>query len=425
MIFKLQRVLIILFCIGILIPIYFLLNDSRETNYFKWFQGHTTDSTTIITLYDFGNSFSKSNFSGHHVILDSVESIKMYNNLYINKMHLKLDGNSKAYIQYKNSNNEIQTYKIKHPKDSFKIIAGSCIYQFQGLKKYLMPGNDWEIFNSMRNENADLMLWLGDNVYYRNKDFNSKEAKANKNLYVRNMISQDFLENSIHYSIWDDHDYGDNNSGFDNPNKTEAKFVFNLFWPNPEASTTNPNGIFYSFKQKNTSFFMLDSRWNQNKAKAEMLGRFQMNWLKNQLVNDTSQVKIIVCGTQILNEGEPKETFRKYKKEFFELMDFIIENNIRNVFFLSGDRHYSAIFHFKYKDRVFYELSTSPLLAFPNKIEKKPFGESNPQIEKGSLYCNQSFGSVLISNTSIQMKIHNNAGEALFSKDIFLQGNSF
>jgi hypothetical protein len=197
--------------------IYFLMSDSEKTKYFNWFQGHTTDSTAIISVYDFGKKCSKSDFKFHSLNCDSVESTYLGNQLYINKIYLKWSSRNDVKIEYKNSQNEMHSLTLKLSKDSLKIIVGSCIYQFQGLKKIWMPGNGWDIFKAMLQEDADMMLWLGDNVYYRNKDFKSKEAKAIKNLYVRNMIAQDFFKSTLHYSIWDDHDYGENNAGNANP----------------------------------------------------------------------------------------------------------------------------------------------------------------------------------------------------------------
>jgi hypothetical protein len=115
----------------------------------------------------------------------------------------------------------------------------------------------------------------------------------------------------------------------------------------------------------------------------------------------------------MLNAAETNETFRKYPAEFKDLMDFLVKENIRNVFFLSGDRHYSAMFRYDTAGRTFTELSASPLHAFPNHIEKQARGNSNPQLYPGSLFCQQSYGSIIIKDSSLILGIHNNDGKSV------------
>lgn len=136
MIKKLQRKIILLLFVMIATSVYFLMRDSEKTAYFNWFQGHITDSTAIISVYDFGEKCSKSDFKFHSLNCDSIESTYMGNQLYINKIYLKWSSRNDVKIEYKNSQNEMHSLTLKLSKDSLKIIVGSCIYQFQGLKKY-------------------------------------------------------------------------------------------------------------------------------------------------------------------------------------------------------------------------------------------------------------------------------------------------
>ena len=64
-------------------------------------------------------------------------------------------------------------YRIDPP--AFSVLAGSCV--FINDSAYDRPGKpyggEYEIFEAMADEDASMMLWLGDNIYLREVDFQS------------------------------------------------------------------------------------------------------------------------------------------------------------------------------------------------------------------------------------------------------------
>ena len=67
-------------------------------------------------------------------------------------------------------------WKYRTNPPDFTILTGSCAYINQpeydrSGKPY---GGDYRIFTHMAAQNADLMLWLGDNVYLREPDWNTR-----------------------------------------------------------------------------------------------------------------------------------------------------------------------------------------------------------------------------------------------------------
>jgi hypothetical protein len=127
MIKKLQRKIIQLLFVMIATSVYLLVRDCEKTAYFNWFQRHTTDSTAIILVYDFGKKCSKSDSKFHGLNCDSIESMYLGNQLYINKINLKWSNRNDVKIDYENSQNEIHSLTLKLSKDSLKIFVGSCI----------------------------------------------------------------------------------------------------------------------------------------------------------------------------------------------------------------------------------------------------------------------------------------------------------
>ena len=74
-----------------------------------------------------------------------------------------------------------------------------------------------------------------------------------------------------------------------------------------------------------------------------MLGKEQMDWLKNSLLHSFATFKIVAVGSQVLNPVSPFDKWWDFPAEYDELMNFIKEYKISGVVFLTGDRHHSEI----------------------------------------------------------------------------------
>ena len=71
----------------------------------------------------------------------------------------------------------------------FTMLTGSCAYINQ--PEYDRSGNpyggDYRIFTHMAEQNADFMLWLGDNVYLREPDWNSRTGIQKRYSHTRSL----------------------------------------------------------------------------------------------------------------------------------------------------------------------------------------------------------------------------------------------
>jgi len=129
-----------------------------------------------------------------------------------------------------------------NPKD-FSFALGSCTYvnEEQTDRLNQVYGGDYQIFNQIAPHTPSFMLWLGDNIYLRESDWSSKSGLQYRYTHTRNIAEmQTLLANVPQYAIWDDHDFGPNNSDGSFINKKLSKEAFDLFWANP---TTQPEGV--------------------------------------------------------------------------------------------------------------------------------------------------------------------------------------
>lgn len=66
---------------------------------------------------------------------------------------------------------------------------------------------------------------------------------------------QEMLSSMHHYAIWDDHDYGNNDSDRGWRNKQDALDVFKMFWGNPGYGIDGKPGVTTSFNYSDVEFF--------------------------------------------------------------------------------------------------------------------------------------------------------------------------
>lgn len=261
----------------------------------------------------------------------------------------------------------------------FNFLTGSCSY-FND-PKYDRPGepygSDHEIYGSMAKKGADFMLWLGDNWYTRDVDYYSEWGLWNRAHYVRTQVQlQPLILSMPQYAIWDDHDFGPNNFGASYVYKDLSRDVFKHYWPNPSYGMYG-KGIYTQFAYSDVAFFLLDDRtWRSSDDMKDsiggkpnpdktMFGKEQVRWLKDALLQSRySTFKVIVNGSQMLNTYTPYDCFYHYPTEYQELLNFIADNKIEGVIFLTGDRHHSEILKMERKGHyTLYEVTVSALTS--------------------------------------------------------------
>lgn len=281
-----------------------------------------------------------------HITIDNLEPGQEYKyELYINGKKIALPHELKFQTQ------ELWQWR-KDPPD-FNFITGSCLYVNE--TQYDRPGkpygSDFEILKSIYDKRADFMLWLGDNLYLREADFDSWGGILSRYKHDRSLPElQPILGSMHHYAIWDDHDFGPNDSdrGYNLKDKTLA--AFKMFWANPSYGINGKPGITTFFQWGDVDFFLLDDRYyrtpdNRKTGEKEMFGDQQIQWLIDNLVRSKAPFKIIAAGGQMLNpvERDYLETFNRFPKEKEKLLNLISDEKINGVLFLTGDRHHSEL----------------------------------------------------------------------------------
>lgn len=307
---------------------------------------------------------------------------------------------------------------------AFTVAMGSCNYV--GEAAYDRPGKpyggDYFIFEKIADTKPDLMLWLGDNTYLREADWSSRSGVMHRNTHSRAIPEmQRLLASCPNYAIWDDHDYGPNDANRSWVHKNWSQEAFQLFWANPSFGLSPGNGITTAFTHNDIDFFLLDDRWFRSSESLkdscarEMLGQDQIDWLINALKFSRAPFKIVANGSQVLNSMALYENYAQFPCERDTLLKRIATEGIKNVVFVTGDRHHSEISRLEVDGVVFHDVTASPLTSsFPANRDNEP----NANRIEGSLILKRNFALFEFSGArkarELKIRFVDNTGKEVY-----------
>ena len=216
---------------------------------------------------------------------------------------------------------------------------------------------------------VDLVLLLGDNHYANTSD----PAKQRPALIAHrdNAAFRSLFQRTPMYAIWDDHDFGVDNSDGTQKDKELSLRTFQEFFANPGYGEPDNPGVYFKFTRGDIDFFMLDDRYHRSPNKAPndenktMLGAKQLAWLKRELVASKATIKVIGAGGEWQVNGS-EDSWRSFPRERKEIFDLLAEHGMKNVLLLSGDRHFTAAYQLP---EGFIEVCSGPI-GSPNAPAK-------------------------------------------------------
>ncbi|MCI5056967.1 MAG: alkaline phosphatase family protein [Flavobacteriales bacterium] len=360
--------------------------------------------------------------NGKSLILDSLLTINTYKKYAIVHADIPsrhLVGDSISWIV---DDKLVFTSKIDKPREEFSFLIGSCAL---GVPRIFRPiyGGKEIIFKNMASDDANLMIWMGDNIYYRKRD-NKSGKHIRRHIWRRKSKHYNTLLTSAkrHYAIWDDHDFGPNNSDLNYKLKSSSLKTHKLFWRNAYYGNESQEGIFSSFQYENAEFFLLDDRFNRDIPGTEntLLGEHQIQWFKETLKSSEADFKFVVLGSQVINEKNVHECYNQYPKERQDILDFIEEHRISGVVFLTGDMHYSEVLQYQYKNGPkLIDITSSPMTSI---IYKKATISADQKV-KGCHILEHNYCKISVNDTerkSITLQFFNKSGDIIFEHNINL-----
>ena len=267
-----------------------------------------------------------------------------------------------------------ENYYDKTPPPDFSIAVGGAHYVMEdGFEPpYQIIGGGYGIFDTIAQSDAKLMIWAGDTAHLRVSDWNTKSGFLKRYSKARSIPElAPLLASTPQYGVWGAHDFGAPNSSRDTATRALAEGSFKAFWPRP-LEVAHLEGIATQFRYADADFFVLDARSYRNdtpdsKSRVEILGKPQIAWLRQALIQSTATFKIIVAGAPILNPVDSRENLSFAESEHTEFLQMLRDEKISGLFFLSGGKPYGELTRLVHANSYnLYDLTLGPMTASPS-----------------------------------------------------------
>ncbi|MDG1702129.1 MAG: alkaline phosphatase D family protein [Opitutae bacterium] len=303
-------------------------------------------------------------------VLSKIEPNKSYT------YAIEIDGSmsSKEYTF-----NSLNYYYEKEPAPNVKIaILGTHYGVEQGFEPpYRRLGDGYSIFEKVYEAQPNLVLWAGNTAHLRKSDVDSLSGYFKRYSFARSLIQpKELIAQIPNLGIWSYNDYGIANSGKEMPLKHSAQKAFSKFWPKTR-SVEHQDAFCYTHKISDAEFFFLDvqSQRNTNTSVYEestILGKEQIEWLKNALLVSTAKFKIIVSGAPVLNPSKTEKNLSFANNEKEELIDLLKIYKIPGLFFISGGSYKGELTRMVHSTHYnFFDLTVGPSTAMPISEDKE------------------------------------------------------
>jgi alkaline phosphatase D len=258
-------------------------------------------------------------------------------------------GRERHVVQKKHQ--KFRTYPMKNEPASFEIVFGGC--------SGFVPFNE-RMWDTVRRFNPLAMLTLGDNVYIDDPESPDQQRL----MYYQRQSRPEWrrlVGSTPVYAIWDDHDFGKNDSWggpeIDTPYwKPMVLEIFKQNWVNPSYGLSERPGVWFDFQIADVHFIMLDGRYYREHSNRfddggepvenpSMLGPHQLEWLKETLTQSDATFKMLVSPVPWHLEAKGGrgglDAWSGFRKERETIFSWIRDYDISGVVLLSSDRHRS------------------------------------------------------------------------------------
>jgi len=211
---------------------------------------------------------------------------------------------------------------------SFRLVSSSCA----------RVDSNAAVFDAMAEEDPLLYLALGD-VHYSNIADNDVDTFATAYDRMLTQPGQAALYRSVPVSyVWDDHDYGPNDSDADSPSRDAARQAFRE--QVPSHPLVSDGAIHRAFTIGRVRFVVTDTR--SERRGDSMLGAEQLAWFEDEIVaaSRTHALVLWMNPSPWIGEANPSgDGWAGFADERRHIADVLSDAGVDNVLMVSGDAH--------------------------------------------------------------------------------------
>ena len=225
---------------------------------------------------------------------------------------------------------------------AFRAVFASCA----------QTGSTSPVFAAMRELAPDVFFHMGDLHY---EDITRNEVAVFGQAFARVHASPAqsalFRSTSVAY-VWDDHDFGANNSARSSPSRAAALAAYRRFVPHYPLTGGPDAPIHQSFDIGRVRVLMLDVRSQRvhtflNRPERTMLGHDQLSWLEREL-DAAANAALVILVNPVPWIGRPGRFIRHgwsaFPEERARVADAVVRAGLTDrLLMLSGDAHMLAL----------------------------------------------------------------------------------
>ena len=226
---------------------------------------------------------------------------------------------------------------------SFSFAAASCAISI----------SNGQVFDAIREQDPLFFMITGDIVY---GDIGVADPGRYYDAYTWFLTKS--ARSALHLStatvyMWDDHDYGTNDSDRTSPSREVAQQVYREWTPSYPLAVEGDSGpIYHAFTVGRVRFIVTDGRSERSPnsdpddSQKTILGTEQKEWFKQQLLDANGAYPLIVWVQSVPWIADPSDgadNWGGYSTERAELANFIADNDIQGLMMIAGDAHMVAI----------------------------------------------------------------------------------
>ncbi len=205
-------------------------------------------------------------------------------------------------------------------------------------------GSNGAVFDAIRATDPDLFVQLGD-LHYGN--LTSNRSADHIEMLGRSLSTpaQSALYSSVPSMwIWDDHDYGPNDSDSTSPARGAVLAAYRQAVPHWSVDPDPDTPINQAFTLGRVRIVSCDTR--SMRTAGSMLGTDQEQWLIDELVESSNNHALVVWANPTpwnFPEVEGSDVWGGFPEERRRIANALAEEGVSNLVMISGDWHLSAI----------------------------------------------------------------------------------
>ena len=205
-------------------------------------------------------------------------------------------------------------------------------------------GSNGAVFDAIRATEPDLFVQLGD-LHYGN--LVSTEPDDHIAVLGRSLSTpaQSALYSSVPSAwVWDDHDFGDNDSNSSSPSRDAVSVAYRAAVPHWDVDPDPATPINQAFTVGRVRIVTCDTR--SHRTANTMLGEAQEAWLINEIITASQSHALVVWANPApwnVPAANGTDQWGGFPEERRRIANAIAEADITNLVMISGDWHTAAI----------------------------------------------------------------------------------